>query len=163
MVNMPKKKEVEVRKAIPTKLIAGIVVLSVLVGAGGTFSFFLVKGQVLGEKTAKLTPEKEVAEVVAKVGAIAVLPSDTPQVATVTDVSKLSAQPFFKNAQNGDKVLIYAGYKKAVLYRPSANKIVEMGPVTANATPTVTATVTPAKTVKKDPAKTFYKTPTPKK
>lgn len=153
---MPSKKQIDVKKELPKGMAIGIAALFLLLGVGGTFGFFVVKGQVLGEKTAKLTPEKEVAEVVAKVGTIAVLPSDTPQVATVTDVSKLSSQPFFKNAQNGDKVLIYAGYKKAVLYRPSVNKIVEMGPVTANPT-----TVTPTKTASKETTKQPSKTPTP--
>lgn len=160
---MLKKKERVVKKELSKGMAVGIAALFLLLGVGGTFGFFVVKGQVLGEKTAKLTPEKEVAEVMAKVGAIAVLPSDTPQVATVSDVTKLHAQPFFKNAQNGDKVLIYAGYKKAVLYRPSVNKIVEMGPVSANATPTVSVTVTPTKTGKKDSTGMSYKTPTPTK
>lgn len=52
-----------------------------------------------------------------------------PTIATVQDVSKLQGQDFFKNAQNGDKVLIYAEAKKAILYRPSTDKIIEVAPV----------------------------------
>ncbi len=38
-------------------------------------------------------------------------------------------QPFFANAQVGDKVLIYYKAKKAILYNPTDNKIVEVGPI----------------------------------
>jgi hypothetical protein len=49
--------------------------------------------------------------------------------ATVTDASKLNSQRFFKDAQNGDEVLIYALASKAILYRPKINKIVEVASV----------------------------------
>lgn len=52
-----------------------------------------------------------------------------PTIATVQDVTKLQGQAFFKNAQNGDKVLIYAEAKKAILYRPSTDKIIEVAPI----------------------------------
>lgn len=45
------------------------------------------------------------------------------------DPEKLRDQPFFANAQRGDKVLIYANAKKAILYNPPSNKIIEVAPV----------------------------------
>ncbi len=54
---------------------------------------------------------------------------EEPTIATVTDESKLSSQPFFANAKKGDKVLIYTGAKKAILYRPSTKKVIEIAPV----------------------------------
>src|SRR5579862_7460225 len=60
--------------------------------------------------------------VINSVGKLMVLPTnETPTIATVSDKSKLSGQPFFANAQNGDKVLIYSKSQKAILYRPSIN------------------------------------------
>jgi hypothetical protein len=71
-----------------------------------------------------------------RVGALTLLPTDEqPALATVTDTTKLQTN-FLKQAQNGDKVLVYQYHKKIIIYRPSANKIVDIGPVT----------ITPAKT-----------------
>ena len=57
------------------------------------------------------------------------LPKETPTVATVVDAAKLKDQPFFANAKNNDKVLIYTSAKKAVLYRPSTKKVIEVAPI----------------------------------
>lgn len=66
-----------------------------------------------------------------RVGKLIDIPTDEdPAVATVNDVTKLRDQPFFAKAKNGDKVLVFAKAKKAILYDPIANKIIEVGPVT---------------------------------
>jgi|GEM_PF-2561362 hypothetical protein len=80
--------------------------------------------------------EEAVKEVVGQVGKLVVLPNDEkPTLATVTDLSKLKGQSFFANAANGDKVLVYEKAKKAILYRPSLNKIVEMTPLSSTNQP----------------------------
>jgi hypothetical protein len=69
-------------------------------------------------------------EVVKQVGKLVILPSgEQPTLATVSDVAKLQSNPFFAGAANGDKLLYYNKAKKAILYRPSLNKIVEMAPL----------------------------------
>jgi hypothetical protein len=74
--------------------------------------------------------KQETAKVVEAVGKLVELPvGETPTLATVSDVSKLEGQQFFANAKNGDKVLIFTQAKKAVLYRSSTNKIIEVAPV----------------------------------
>ena len=74
--------------------------------------------------------KKEQENLIAAVGALTELPQgETPTVATVSDASKLQSQAFFVNAQNGDKVLIYSQAKKAFLYRPSTNKVINIAPV----------------------------------
>ena len=55
---------------------------------------------------------------------------EDPSVATVSDKTKLQDNAFFNQAENGDKVLIYVKAKKAILYRPSANKVIDVAPVT---------------------------------
>ncbi|MEI7632376.1 MAG: hypothetical protein WCJ60_03570 [bacterium] len=58
-----------------------------------------------------------------------VLPVDEePAIATVTDKNKIST-PFFKQAENGDKIIIYQNAKRVILYRPSIDRIIDVGPV----------------------------------
>ena len=99
-----------------------------LLGALGTAGYYFYQYK---KATAS---NNEVADYVAKIGKYMILPTDeTPTVATVADKDKLSGQPFFANAQNGDKVLFYTKAQKAILYRPSINKIVEAASMSGGA------------------------------
>lgn len=71
-------------------------------------------------------------DLVKKVSAITTLPTDeVPTVASVSDATQAQKQsPFFKDALNGDKVLLYAKAGKAILYRPSTNKVILEAPLT---------------------------------
>lgn len=82
----------------------------------------------------------QVSDLVTKVSRHMILPSEAPIAATITDITKLKGQAFFEHAKNGDKVLIYEGLKKAILYDPQADRIVEVGHV--NLTPDLSATGT---------------------
>src|SRR6266566_1921689 len=71
--------------------------------------------------------EKKVA---AAVALHVLLPTDeTPALATITDPSKLRNNQFLRQGQKGDKVLIFAKWKQAVIYRPSADRVIDIGPV----------------------------------
>lgn len=71
-------------------------------------------------------PADEAAQLLAAVGGHIKLPAEKATIATVEDKQKLAGQAFFTHAQNGDKVLIYPQGKKAILYRPSTDKIIEV-------------------------------------
>lgn len=72
-------------------------------------------------------------EVMTLVGRHVVLPQDErPALVTVTDPTKVSTE-FLKNTQTGDKILIYQTNQKAVIYRPSIDRIVTIGPVVIEA------------------------------
>lgn len=67
---------------------------------------------------------------VERIGKLVDLPKgEVPTIATVSEVEKLRSQPFFAKAENGDKILIFQISKKAVLYRPSTDKVIEIGPI----------------------------------
>jgi hypothetical protein len=65
-----------------------------------------------------------------EVGKLMELPTDEePTIATVMDKELLKDQAFFTKAENGDKLIVYIGSKKAILYRPSIKKIVDFAPI----------------------------------
>ena len=89
--------------------------------------------------TMKANPEKyaqeSVQQLMADVSQLITLPTnEMPTVATVTDPTKLKDQPFFTDAKVGDRVLIYTGAKKAILYDPVARKIMQVAPLFLGAT-----------------------------
>lgn len=74
--------------------------------------------------------QEEVKRLIEKVGQLIELPQgEEPTVATITDIDKLKEQPFFAKAKNGDKVIIYTNAKRAILYDPNTNKIIDVAPV----------------------------------
>ena len=74
-----------------------------------------------------LAGQQEIQDVVKKVSRFISLPEgELPKIATVSDFQKLKDQPFFEKSQNGDKVLIYMNAKKAYLYRPSTDKLIDV-------------------------------------
>ena len=88
-----------------------------------------------------LLANSEIQKLVEKAGKLILLPKDeNPTLYTVTDIEKVKSQPFFANAKNGDKVLIYSGARKAILYDPKADKIIEVGPLVI---PSISPTVKP--------------------
>lgn len=105
--------------------------LIVVLAAGCVFMYFqyrTAQGKIDGAKTGQSAQAKDVIKSISK---IAIVPTnETPTVATVTDVEKVKDQAFFTDAKNGDKVLVYAKQKKAILYRPGTNQIVNINTVT---------------------------------
>ena len=82
------------------------------------------------KKNPQSIAQEEVKAIVARVSRLIVLPEgEIPTIATVTDTNLLKDQPFFAKAKTGDKVLIYTNAKKAILYDPVADKIVEVAPL----------------------------------
>lgn len=109
-----------------------VLVIIALTGAGYSYRLYLKTQSELIElrENPRVSAFEEAQELIEKVGQLVDLPKDeTPTVATITDVEKLKDQSFFAKAENGDRVLIYNQIKRAILYRPSANKVIEVAPV----------------------------------
>ncbi len=101
-------------------------ILAIMVG--GTIYAIKTNPELLGLSKNIAQDKKTDDLLIAKVGKIIELPSnETPKIATVEDTSKTKDQPFFAKAKEGDKILVYATAKKAFIYRPSENKIIEVG------------------------------------
>ncbi len=106
-------------------------ILVVLLAIGGIVtSVYYFKQYSALRSNPNLEVQKETENLVNSLGKLMELPADeTPTVATVLDVEKLQDQPFFAKAQNGDKLLAYTKTMQAILYRPSANKIINVAPL----------------------------------
>ena len=124
------------------KVVWGILAVLVVIALGAAVYFYVQLNQ-LRENPQKVAQE-EAKSLVTKVGKLIVLPEgEEPTVATVTDPNLLRDQPFFANAKTGDKVLIYTNARKAILYNPEENKIIEVAPVSIGATAAPAPAITP--------------------
>ena len=105
------------------------VLVVLILGAGFSTYYFYSKYQSL-KKNPNASSQEEVKDLVNKVSQLIELPTgEDPTLATVQDKEKLKDQSFFQNTENGDKVLIYIKAKKAFLYRPTANKVIDVAPL----------------------------------
>lgn len=112
------------------KVVSGLVVVLAI----GTVIAFV---SLIGGGDPQEQARKEAESIVAAVSKLMVLPDEEPIIATVADPSQLADQPFFQRAEKGDKVLIYNNAKKAILYRPGQNLVIDVAPLSV-ATPAAT-------------------------
>lgn len=106
-------------------IIVGVVVFIAAITAA---AFFFWQYNAIKSNPESVSQEK-VARVVERVGKIYALPAEKPTVADITDKDKLKDQAFFKDAENGDQLLIFSEKKLAIIYRESSNKLINVGPI----------------------------------
>lgn len=112
-----------------TKSILSLITLFIIGSSLLSSSYFYQQYEKI-KKNPNIVAQEEAKKLASKVGEFMKLPTDEdPSVATVVDKDKLKDQPFFKDTDKGDKILIYSKAKKAILYRPSTNKIIEFAPL----------------------------------
>lgn len=132
------------RRLILKKHLGKIIIFTLLLAVGGyilaSFKNPALLGPLQGFKIGPVSlpvvdPNAEQKMVIEKVGKLMRLPgNETPTVATIVDITKLPAQPFFKDAKNGDQLLIFPVSKTAILYDPNVNQIIQVGPLVNNST-----------------------------
>ena len=106
--------------------------LSLTVVLLGTTGYFYYQYQKLIKSSVgiQVAVQEEAKKLATDIGRLMLLPKDeNPTVATVTDIDKLKNQQFFKDAANGNKVLIYPNAKLAIIYDPKTNLIINVGPI----------------------------------
>lgn len=120
-------------KALATKkVLYGFLVLCVIVIAGVPSYYFYMKYQALLQNPAEAS-KAEMQAVTAQIGKLMDLPAgEEPSLATILDREQLKGQPFYERSQNGDKIIVYAKARKAILYRPSTKKIIDVVPLIAD-------------------------------
>lgn len=100
-------------------VVIGISLVVLLAGATG----------IIAHVRSSQTGMSALQQVEREVGRHYLLPTnEQPALVTVEDESKVTS-PFLKQAKNGDKILIYANAKIVIIYRPSIDRIVAVGPV----------------------------------
>ncbi|MBI5613996.1 LytR C-terminal domain-containing protein [Candidatus Gottesmanbacteria bacterium] len=130
-----------------------IILLAVVVFLGfGVYKYFALAKELSDIRTnpSKIQDiaKRENKKLVEEIGRLMELPKDEdPTVALVNDVERLKTQSFFTNAKNGDKVLIYTTAKKAILYRPSDGKVIEVAPVTIGGSATPSGQISQSRVV----------------
>ena len=146
---MPKKVSKEVSKSIDDKkghsdkklkifsaLLSTLIIVLIALGAVGYIKYNDLKKENARLSNPEESAKTELENLKKKISTLVDVPTDEePTIATVTDTTKLKDQPFFVKAENGDKVFMYQKAKKAILYRPSTNKIIEVAPITDGKTP----------------------------
>jgi hypothetical protein len=111
--------------------IIAIIVFGVTLAVAGYF--FWQYRQLSQNPT--LAASRASADILTKVGKLAVLPTgEEPTIATINDPQAFKDQPFFASAKKGDVLLLYTTAKKAYLYDPALNKIVDIAPITIGTT-----------------------------
>ena len=125
------KQKIEARKNKQKKiklLLGGLILIIILLSTLTAYSqyklYILSKDEIGATSNIPKTGE----EVVTALGRHILLPSGTPQIAEVQDASRLrDTQAFFKDAQNGDIVVVYE--TTIFVYRPSVDIVVAAGDI----------------------------------
>lgn len=119
-------------KLLGTVLVVALIVLLIVIDAKRRAA--VKQLEQLSMRLEQLTgnPEKskeEAQKVIEQVKKLYALPTDIePTVATIVDAAALAQQnEFYKQAQNGDNLIITP--TRAILYRASVNKIIDVVPV----------------------------------
>ena len=118
----------EIKKKYLSRKMVFICVIIIAIAAIACSIFFYNKYQSIKNNPTEVS-KQETKKLVEDISKLTDLPTgEDPTIATVTDNTKLNDQTFFKDVQNGDKLLAYTIAKKAILYRPSTNKIINIAP-----------------------------------
>src|SRR3989339_1397733 len=110
------------------KYIFKILIFLIIAGLAGTSAYYFKQYKKIKDNP-QVVSQEETQFVISELGKLMELPEGTPSLATVQDKEKLKDQDFFRKAENGDKVLIYAEARQAILFRLSNKKIIEVAPL----------------------------------
>ncbi|MBI2589167.1 hypothetical protein HYW35_03115 [Candidatus Saccharibacteria bacterium] len=130
-LSRPAKLKNNLAKLTWRQILVRLVIIALVVLSGFlVYKYVHSQNEVKRLSNPQESAREETRQLTAKVGRLVEIPTnETPTIATVSDVSKLKDQPFYAKAQNGDKVLIFSQARRAFLYRPSTDKVIELAPI----------------------------------
>jgi len=96
----------------------------------GVFIYFKLNKIKITENSIPKISEEEKMTLIAKVSQLYLFPEgEVPTIATVSDPKLLGDKDFFTKAEKGDNVFFFKNAGKAILYRPTIDKIIEIAPI----------------------------------
>jgi hypothetical protein len=142
--------ETKTKKGSKVGLVISWLVIGLALGWGAS----MLKGDMVknpAQNTTNQMSEEQQNKILADVGKLVILPKgEVPAIFVISDAKALSKeQPFYKDAQNDDVILVYQQTQKAIVYSPSRNVIVNVGPIILQDNAGQTTTETKATTTKK--------------
>lgn len=111
------------RKAFYRTLFVIIVVLAIVFSLGAMYK----ADQAADEKLLKV--ENQV--MLDRISKLLNLPDEAPIISTVNSKEDFAKAPAFRDAEKGDKLIVWVSANQAVLYRPSTNKVIDVTTVKA--------------------------------
>jgi hypothetical protein len=118
--NSPKKPFFHSKKRV---VITALIAL-IFVAGGGAFGWYKWYQYQLSQNPAVIYAKKlkTITDIASQ--QVALPKGEQPVIATISDVTKLPNEAFFKDAQDGDKILMYKKHKEAFLYRPTTGQVI---------------------------------------
>lgn len=109
--------------------IFGILIL-VLLGGGGYYGYSYWQASQNSPEAQAAAAEEEKQAVLSQLRNLMILPEGDPVLFKVSNEEVMrQQQAFFKDTKNDDVLLVFQESGKAIIFRPSENKIVNSGPV----------------------------------
>jgi len=107
------------------------------------FGFFELGSSMVYRTHPGLYTQDRADRTLQNISALIQLPRGAPTMVVINNASSAKKiQPFLVNADDGDILIVYKSAGEAILYRPSTNKLISVGPVTKTHQSTSVAPVT---------------------
>lgn len=124
------------RKTIIIGVLIGIALFTglFLATSGGLYLSTRHQVQQMGvaKGNSSMTPD-EMKAVLQHAGKLTLLPTESPIMATIVNAKFLATQSeFYKDARDGDKLIVFPKAQKAFIYSPARDIIVNSGPMIAD-------------------------------
>jgi len=142
MIDAPLHTDTHQEKSLKSKkvrigfkqIVLKLFVLALMAGLGATgYLYYQTREQLKYLSTAQgqeALAKSEVDRIVADLKKLTLLPAEEPVIATILDEQYLATQSaFYKDAQKGDKIVVYRTAQKAFIYSPTRDIIVNSGPL----------------------------------